>query len=88
MGLFGKSKSQLERENQLLREMLAKQSAQKTTAPKSAPKVKKIMYQCRYCSYKSIRNATEGVPLPGTNNCPRHPKGVHKGPHSWIRTYL
>ena len=66
MGLFGKSKSQLERENQLLREMLAKQSTQKTTVPKSAPKVKKIMYQCRYCSYKSIRNATEGVPLPGT----------------------
>ena len=41
-----------------------------------------------YCSYKSIRNATEGAPLPGTNNCPRHPKGVHKGPHSWMRTYL
>lgn len=88
MGLFGKSKSQLERENQLLREMLAKQNTQKTTTQKSAPKVKKIMYQCRYCSYKSIRNATEGAPLPGTNNCPRHPKGVHKGPHSWMRTYL
>ena len=85
MGLFGKSKSELERENQLLREMLAKQNTQKKT---TAPKVKKIMYQCRYCSYKSIRNATEGAPLPGTNNCPRHPKGVHKGPHSWMRTYL
>ena len=89
MSLFGKSKSELERENRLLREMLAKQNSQKkTTASKPAPKVKKIMYQCRYCSYKSIRNATEGAPLPGTNNCPRHPKGVHKGPHSWMRTYL
>ena len=52
------------------------------------PEKKKIMYQCRYCSYKSIRNATDGAPLPGTNNCPRHPRGMHKGPHSWMRTYL
>ena len=49
---------------------------------------RKIHYQCRYCGYQSVRNATEGVPLPGVNNCPRHPKGVHKGPHSWMRTYL
>ena len=84
MGLFGKSKKELERENQLLKDMLVKQAVQKKTTPKA----KKIMYQCRYCGYKSIRNATEGVPLPGTNNCPRHPKGTHKGPHSWIRTYL
>ena len=85
MGLFGKSKEELERENKMLRELLAKQTAQKTT---SAPKKKQVLYQCRYCGYKSIRNATEGAPLPGTNNCPRHPKGVHKGPHSWMRTYL
>lgn len=84
MGLFGKSKKELERENMLLREMIQKQSK-----PASTPKEKKkILYQCRYCSYKSVRNATDGVPLPGTNNCPRHPKGVHKGPHSWMRTYL
>lgn len=87
MGLFGKSKSELERENRMLKEMLLKNSGSSTKIV-SAPKVKKIMYQCRYCSYKSIRNATEGVPLPGVNNCPRHPKGVHKGPHSWMRTYL
>ena len=51
-------------------------------------KVKKVLYQCRYCGYKSVRNATDGAPLPGTNNCPRHPRGVHKGPHSWMRTFL
>ena len=87
MGLFDRSKEELEHENKMLREMLLKQSksSSKTAA---APKAKKVMYQCRYCSYKSIRNATEGAPLPGTNNCPRHPKGVHKGPHSWMRTYL
>ena len=87
MGLFGKSKAELELENKLLREMLLKQS--KTSAQSNnVPKAKKVLYQCRYCSYKSVRNATEGAPLPGTNNCPRHPKGVHKGPHSWMRTYL
>lgn len=84
MGLFDKSKSELERENQMLREMLSKQSSQR----RSAPKTKKVLYQCRHCGYKSIRNATEGAPLPGVNNCPRHPRGVHKGPHSWMRTYL
>lgn len=51
-------------------------------------KQKKVLYQCRYCSYKSIRNATDGVPLPGFNNCPRHPRGTNKGPHSWMRTFL
>lgn len=81
MGLFGKSREELERENQMLRQMLQ----QKKSAPKPQ---KKVLYQCRYCSYKSIRSATEGAPLPGTNNCPRHPRGVHKGPHSWMRTYL
>ena len=83
MGLFGKSKEELEQENRLLRELLR----QSQSAPKPA-KTKKILYQCRYCSYKSVRNATEGAPLPGVNNCPRHPRGVHKGPHSWMRTYL
>ena len=87
MGLFGKSKEELELENKILREMLLKQSKSLSQAT-STPKVKKILYQCRYCSYKSVRNATEGAPLPGTNNCPRHPRGVHKGPHSWTRTYL
>ena len=86
MGLFGKSKSQLEKENQMLRELLLKQTTTQKKAP--TPKKKQVLYQCRYCGYKSIRNATEGAPLPGVNNCPRHPRGVHKGPHSWMRTYL
>jgi len=88
MGLFGKSKKELELENELLKELLKKQTTQSSQKKASAPKVKKVMYQCRYCGYKSVRNATEGAPLPGVNNCPRHPRGVHKGPHSWMRTYL
>lgn len=84
MGLFGKSKEELERENKMLRELLAKQTAQKTT---SAPKKKQVLYQCRYCGYKSIRNATDGAPLT-TANCPKHPRGWCKGVHSWMRTYL
>ena len=84
MGLFDELfESALEKENRLLREKLAKMEAKQQTKPQ-----KKILYQCRYCSYKSVRNATDGAPLPGTNNCPRHPRGVHKGPHSWMRTYL
>ena len=93
MGLFdtlfsvnAREKELLE-ENRRLREQLQKQT--KTPAKTSATKSnKKVLYQCRYCSYKSVRNATDGAPLPGVNNCPRHPKGVHKGPHSWMRTYL
>lgn len=57
-------------------------------AGSSRPQVKKVLYQCRYCSYRSVRNATDGAPLPGVNNCPRHPRGTNKGPHSWMRTYL
>lgn len=83
MGLFGKSKREieLERQNKLLKEKLAEKNSKSTTTKK-----KQVLYQCRYCGYKSVRNATEGAPLPGVNNCPRHPKGVHKGPHSWMRT--
>ena len=84
---MSKSNEELELENRLLREMLLKQSKASSRST-GVSNVKKILYQCRYCSYKSVRKATEGVPLPGTNNCPRHPKGVHKGPHSWMRTYL
>lgn len=80
MALFGKTKEELELENQQLRQLLRQSQA--------APKQKKVLYQCRYCSYKSVRNAIEGAPLPGVNNCPRHPRGTHKGPHSWMRTYL
>lgn len=84
---MSKSIDELKLENKILKEMLSKQA--KTTS-KSAfqPKKKQVLYQCRYCSYKSVRNATEGAPLPGVNNCPRHPRGVHEGPHSWMRTYL
>lgn len=84
MGLFGKSKEELERENKMLRELLAKQTAQK---PTSAPKKKQVLYQCRYCGYKSVRNATDGAPTT-VANCPRHPRGWCKGVHSWMRTYL
>lgn len=80
MGLFDKSKEELADENRQLRDMLRQ--------VKPIPKQKKVLYQCRYCSYKSIRNAAEGAPLPGTNNCSRHPRGTNKGPHSWMRTYL
>lgn len=79
MPFFDKSREELERENRQLREQLRQ--------ARSRPQ-KRVLYQCRYCSYKSIRNATEGAPLPGVNNCPRHPRGTHKGPHSWMRTYL
>lgn len=82
--LFGKSKADLERENRMLKEMLTNKNSRSTTTKQS----KKVLYQCRYCSYKSVRKASDGAPLPGTNNCPRHPSGVNKGPHSWMRTYL
>ena len=84
MSLFGKSKEELERENKMLRELLAKQTSKNTS---SVPKKKQILYQCRYCGYKSIRNATDGAPL-STAHCPKHPRGWCKGPHSWMRTYL
>ena len=86
MGLFGKSKSQLEKENQMLRELLASKTAtqKKTSTPK---KKKQVLYQCRYCGLKSIRNATDGAPTT-TAPCPRHPRGWCKGPHSYMRTYL
>lgn len=78
---FGKSKEELELENKVLREMLKKQTRN------SVPKVKKVMYQCRYCGYKSIRNSTDGAPMT-MSNCPKHPKGWCKGVHSWQRTFL
>lgn len=85
MGLFGKSKKQLEKENQLLKQMLVSEASKpsKTTTQKK----KKVMYQCRYCGYKSVRDASDGAPLPGAH-CNKHPKGWCKGPHSWMRTYL
>ena len=83
MSLFDKSKKELEIENKILRELLSKQSREKT----SVTKVKKVMYQCRYCGYRSVRNATDGAPLT-ISNCPKHPRGWCKGLHSWMRTYL
>ena len=50
-------------------------------------KTKKVMWQCRYCGYKSIRNATDGAPMTNAN-CPKHPQGWCKGVHSWMKTYL
>ena len=78
--MLDKHKEKLERENRQLRERLQQVN--------SVRKQKKVLYQCRYCGYKSIRNVTDGAPLPGFNNCPRHPRGVNKGSHSWMRTYL
>ena len=77
--------------NNMLEELFrgfSSKQAKTSTDSSAQPKKKQILYQCKYCGYKSIRNATEGVPLPGVNNCPQHPRGVHKGPHSWMRTYL
>ncbi len=81
MGLYGKSKKDLEAENKLLHELLCKHSNI------SQPMQKQVMYQCRYCGYKSIRKATDGAPLTQAN-CPKHPRGWCKGVHSWQRTFL
>ena len=83
MGLFRKSKEKLEAENKLLHELLRKQS--NISQPRQ--RQKQVMYQCRYCGYKSIRNATDGAPLTQAN-CPKHPRGWCKGVHSWQRTFL
>lgn len=85
MSILGKSKDELERENKILREMLLKQT--KTSKSTSVKQEKKVLYQCRYCGYKSIRNATDGAPLT-IAHCPKHPRGWCKGVHSWMRTYL
>lgn len=77
--LFGKSKSELERENEMLRRKLAERNTPK--------KAKKVLYQCRYCGMKSIRNASDGAPVVAAN-CPKHPRGWCKGLHSWQRTFL
>lgn len=83
MGLFGKSKKEkmLEKQNRFLRDLAA------ASANIPASQKRKVMYQCRYCGYKSVRYVTEGIPMTGIN-CPRHPRGSLKGPHSWMRTFL
>ena len=83
MYLKEKKEKELEMQNKILKEMLVNQST-KSSAPK--PK-KKVLYQCKYCVLKSIRNADEGAPFVGAN-CPKHPKGWCKGVHSFQRTYL
>lgn len=81
--LFGDDdKKKLEKENQLLRKMLTEKNSNSGTK-----KTKKVLYQCRYCGTKFIRNASEGAPLVGAN-CPKHPKGWCKGLHSWQRNFL
>ena len=81
--LFGDSKSDLKKENEILKKMLA----EKNSGRSSAKKPKKVLYQCRYCGTKFIRNASEGAPLTGAN-CPKHPRGWCKGLHSWQRNFL
>lgn len=87
MGLFGKSKKDAERESRLVEKMFQAQFLDSLAATTNKQEPRKIVYQCKYCGYKSVRYATEGVPFPGVN-CPRHPRGPQKGPHSWMRTYL
>ena len=83
MGIFGKSKNELEIENKILKELLAAQSTKSNAA---RPK-KKVLYQCKYCGLKSIRNADEGTPFVGAH-CPKHPSGWCKGNHSFQKTYI
>ena len=91
MSIFGKSQREieLERENQMLRELLLQQPKKTSSNASSTPKQKKekkVLYQCRYCGIRETRNASAGAPF--IHYCPRHPKGNGKGPHSWMRTYL
>lgn len=79
--LFGKSESELERENRMLKKKLAER-----TSSKPKPQ-RKVLYQCRYCGLKFIRNISDGAPIVSAN-CPRHPKGWCKGLHSWQRSFL
>ena len=83
---MSKSREELELENKILKEMLLKQSkaSSRSSAP---PKKKQVLYQCRYCGLKSIRNATDGAPTT-TAPCPRHPRGWCKGRHSYMRTQI
>ena len=80
--LFGKNNSELEEENRMLKRKLADRNNRESMR---APK--KVLYQCRHCGYKSIRNATDGAPA-AESRCPKHPRGWCKGPHSWQRTFL
>lgn len=85
---MGKSKEELELENKILRELLLNQKAGQKNAPRTQPKkAKQILYQCKYCGYKSVRSATDGAPLT-VAHCTKHPKGWCKGLHSWTKTYL
>ncbi len=85
MGLFGKSKAQLERENRELREKLNKQSSSSSARTSK----KNTLYQCRYCGQRRTHYANslyvDAYPSPGV--CPRNPR-VKGGPHSWTRTKI
>lgn len=77
MGLLGKSKreKELERQNALLRSMLAeKNTNNKSAIPK---KTKYITRQCKYCGYRVTR--AESAQLPGTA-CPQR---KNHQPHIW-----
>lgn len=77
MGLFGKSKreEELEKQNALLRSMLAEKSTvKKPTAPK---KTKYVTRQCKYCGYR-VTHLASGI-VPGTT-CPKRKSGQ---PHIW-----
>jgi hypothetical protein len=70
MGLFGKSKEELERENRRLREQLNKKSSSSSGTAK-----KNTLYQCRYCGQRITHYANsmcvDAYPSPGV--CPRAP---------------
>ena len=79
MGLFGKSKKELEMQNKILRDMLAQQSA-----PKAPANEKQVIWQCRYCGLKNTRWQSNGMPDPGF--CNKNGKmGGPKGPHRWVK---
>ena len=80
MGLFGKSKREieLEKQNALLKSMLANSSS--TTSSKKPTQPKKTKYvtrQCKYCGYR-VTHLAAGI-VPGTT-CPKRKSGQ---PHIW-----
>lgn len=80
MGLFGKSKreKELEKQNAILKSMLANSSS--NAAPKKPTQPKKTKYvtrQCKYCGYR-VTHLAAGI-VPGTT-CPKRKSGQ---PHIW-----
>ena len=77
MGLFGKSKreKELEKQNAMLKSMLAEKSTSKKSTPPK--KTKYVTRQCKYCGYR-VTHLASGI-VPGTT-CPKRKSGQ---PHIW-----